>query len=282
MGEPVNLTAPVFGEECLQRILEIVRAEGRARVRDLAALIGVTETTIRKDISDLDRARLVRRIHGGALSIEPSRETDVEERTDKNLPAKRAIARACVELIEDGDAVFLDSGTTTAGIAVALADPSIALEGVRLPVDVNVLTNSMPVAVALSESREVRHTVLGGQYRSRGGSFVGSFAIQTLDAFTVDTAFIGVTGLTESGITVADTAEAEVKRAVMNRAVRTVVPLDSTKVGVSDFLRIADLSSIDIVVTDTLGMTATQVPSGAPTIEEICEGAGIRLITVTP
>ena len=238
---------PVFGEERRQRILGIVQTEGRARVRDLAVLIGVTETTIRKDIADLDRARLVRRIHGGALAVE---EPDVADRTDRNLTAKRAIARACLELIGDGDAIFLDSGTTIAEIADALVAPALALDGTRQPSNVNVLTNSLPVAGTLARSTNVRHTVLGGQFRPLGGCFVGSLALEALDRFSVSTAFIGVTGITDTGITCADTAEAQVKIAAISRSRRVVAPLDSSKVGVSDFVRVADLSVIDVVVTD--------------------------------
>lgn len=263
--------SPAFGEERRERILSIVRADGRARVRDLAALIGVTETTIRKDISELDSARLLRRIHGGALSIEEAGEPDVAARIDTNLPAKRAIARACLALIEDNDAVFFDSGTTVAELAAALADPGLALSGTRLPANVNVLTHSMPVASALASASQVRHTVLGGQYRPRGGCFVGTLALQTLEAFTVNTAFIGVTGLTRDGLTVADTAEAEVKRAAMRRARRVVVPLDASKVGVADFLRIADLSAIDVVVTDRAAVSSTE-------LEQICAQSGIELV----
>lgn len=278
MGDSPDLASPVFGEERRRRILEIVRTDGRARVRDLAILIGVTETTIRKDISELDQARLLRRIHGGALSIDDSREPDVAERTEKNLPAKRAIARECLRLINDSDAVFLDSGTTVAMIATALADPSLALGGVRMPSNVNVLTHSMPVASALASAPNVRHTVLGGQYRPRGGCFVGTLALQTLEAFTVDTAFIGVTGMTEAGITVADTAEAEVKRAAMRRARRVVVPIDASKIGVSDFLRIADLSAVDVVVTAGTDTDGASEHDTTKEIARICERSGIELI----
>lgn len=259
---------PVFGEERRRQILEIVRSEGRARVRDLALRAGVTETTIRKDIADLDRARLLRRIHGGALAINQSYESDVADRSDKNLPAKRAIARACIALIRDGDAIFLDSGTTTATIAEALIDPSLALDGTKLPANVNVLTNSMAVARTLAQSGNVRHNVLGGQYRPLGDCFVGSVAQQALDGFMVNTAFIGVTGVDESGITCADTAEVQVKATAMDRSRRVVVPLDSSKIGVSDFVKVTDLSSVDIIVAD----------EATPVLERICSRADVELI----
>lgn len=268
MNEPTPTAVAVFGEERRQQILTTIQSDGRARVRDLALLLGVTETTIRKDIADLDRARLVRRIHGGAIAIDAPGEPDVADRIDKNLPAKRAIARACLSLIDDGDAVFLDSGTTVAGVAEALTGSALALDGLRLPTGVNVLTNSMPVAAVLARSNSVRHTVLGGQYRPLGASFVGPLALQSLRTFTMTTAFIGATGVTELGVTVADTAEGEVKQAAMEHSHRVVVPVDSTKIGASDFVRVADLDQIDIIVTNQAGAE----------FERICASADIELI----
>ena len=241
---------PAFTEERRQQILERVRVEGRVRVKDLAQSIGVTEATIRKDIADLDRTRLLRRTHGGAIAINPAYEPDVADRVERNSEAKEAIARACLEEIEDGDAVFLDSGTTTGTIARLMGDPTVGLEGVRLPVNINVLTNAMVVATYLAPVATVRHTVLGGSYRPLGGSFVGPLAISSLQQFTLNIAFIAGTGIDSSGVTVADLGEAQVKIAAMNQAKRVIVPLDHSKIGVTDFVRVSDLDQIDMVVTD--------------------------------
>lgn len=241
---------PAFGEERREQILERVQVEGRVRVKDLAESIGVTEATIRKDIADLERTRLLRRTHGGAVAIKPSYEPDVTERVDLNSQAKNVIARACLEEIADGDAVFLDSGTTTATIARLMGDPKTGLDGVRVPVNVNVLTNAMSVATYLAPVATVRHTVIGGSYRPVGGCFVGPLAVSSLEQFTLNTAFIGVSGLDASSITVADLGEAQVKLAAMNQARRVIVPLDHTKVGINDFVRVSELDQIDLVVTD--------------------------------
>lgn len=252
-GLPLALDGerPVFGEERRQQILDIVNARGRVRVRDLAVLLGVTETTVRKDVIDLHNARLLRRIHGGALAIRPSYEPDVTARRDQNAPGKEAIARACLRQIRDGDAIFIDSGTTTAAIASLLA----ATNGPRaengpVPVNVNVLTNAMDVARVLAPVASVRHTVLGGQYRALGGCFVGPLAVSSLETFMLNIAFIGVTGLTDLGLTVADLSEAQVKLAAMNQARRVIVPMDHTKLGASGFARVCGLDRVDMLVTD--------------------------------
>jgi DeoR/GlpR family transcriptional regulator of sugar metabolism len=258
---------PVFGEERRRQILELVEAQGRVRVRDLAALIGVTETTVRKDIADLDRGRLLRRTHGGAIALQPSYEPDVTEREDRNSSAKEAIARACLAEIADGDAVFLDSGTSTAAIAQLFRDPAARVDGLRIPMNVNVLTNAMSVATTLSSVATVRHTVLGGQYRPLGGCFVGPLAIESLEQFTLNLAFIGVSGIDQAGLWVADTSEAQIKRAAMNQARRVIVPMDSTKFGVSDFVRVVDLDRIDTVITDR----------DNPLLRKLCDASRVEL-----
>ena len=250
---------PAFTEERRQQILERVQVEGRVHVKDLAQSIGVTEATIRKDIADLDRTRLLRRTHGGAIAIRPAYEPDIADRAERNREAKDAIARACLEEVADGDAVYLDSGTTTGAIARLLADPSVGIDGVRLPVNVNVLTNAIAVANYLAPVATIRHTVLGGSYRPVGGCFIGPLTISSLEQFTLNTAFIGVTGLDSSAITVADLGEAQVKMAAMNQAKRVVVPLDHTKIGVNDFVRVSDLDGIDLVVTDQANDTLKRI-----------------------
>jgi DeoR/GlpR family transcriptional regulator of sugar metabolism len=238
-------------DERRRRILEIVETHGRVRVRELAQMVGVTEPTIRKDISDLDRKRLLRRTHGGALALRPSYEPDVSARISHNLESKRAIARACLAEIKDGDAVFFDSGTSITAIA-ELFLPALLNTGSAdsAPRNVNVLTNSLDVARILAPLSGVRHTVLGGQYRPAGGCFVGPLAVEALQQFTLNVAFIGVSGLSESGFTVADLNEAQIKRTAMERARRVVVPMDHTKLGTSDFINLCDLDRVNTIITD--------------------------------
>ena len=223
------------------------------RVRELADLVGVTEPTVRKDITDLDAQRLLRRAHGGALAVRPAYEVSVSARVNTNVGGKRAIARACLEEIKDGDAIFVDSGTTMIALAEALCpDPARRGAGITgpVPVNVNVLTNALEVARVLAPFPGVRHSVLGGQYRPAGGCFVGPLAVDALQRFTLNIAFIGVTGLSDMGFTVADVNEAQVKMAVMERARRVIVPMDRTKMGAADFVKICDPDRIDTVITD--------------------------------
>lgn len=228
----------VFGEERRNAILDLVTSRGRVRIGDLARELGVTEPTVRKDLARLERARKLQRTHGGAIAAQSFPERSFDEKRSAHAEAKTAIAQACLDLVGVGDAVYLDSGTTVLRIAELLNVPQV-----------NVVTNGLAAAMAVGDAPSIRHTLLGGQARPAGGSVSGPLAVQNLQQFTVDTAFLGVTGVTEAGITVADFAEAQLKAAVIERARRVVVPLDASKVGVTDFASVAPLDRIDTIVT---------------------------------
>jgi DeoR/GlpR family transcriptional regulator of sugar metabolism len=259
-----------FTEERRAAILEIVSTRGRIRTAELADLLEVTEPTVRRDIADLDRQRLLRRTHGGALALRAAYEPAMATRAELNVVGKAAIAEVCADLIADGDSVFLDSGTTVQAIAGVLRRRLVeAAPGtVSHPAHVNVLTNALGVAALLADVPTVRHTVLGGQYRTLGGCLVGPLALEALQQFTVNTAFIGVTGLSELGLTVSDLGDAQLKAAVMERARRVIVPMDATKVGASDFRRVCELDRVHVVVTDR----------DEPWLRSQCAAAGVELM----
>jgi DeoR/GlpR family transcriptional regulator of sugar metabolism len=276
-GTPASEGGRLFADERRGRILEIVNARGRARVSELAELVGVTEPTVRKDITDLEEQRLLRRTHGGALAVTPSYEVAVGARANSNVRAKRAIARACMAEVKDGDAVFLDSGTTMIALAEALCGANALSSGAGLPGDgrtgpppanVNVLTNALEVARTLAGAPFIRHSVLGGQYRVAGGCLVGPLTIEALQRFTLNIAFIGVTGLSEMGFTVADVNEAQVKMAAIERARRVIVPMDHSKVGAVDFVKVCEPGRVGTVITDEPNEHLTRM----------CQEHGVQLL----
>ncbi|MBM2618609.1 DeoR/GlpR transcriptional regulator [Actinoplanes sp. LDG1-06] len=233
------MSGPVFAEERRQRIVDAVRARGRVRLSDLVEMLGVTEPTIRKDLSELHNRRLLRRTHGGAIAVESHLEQTLHDRSGQHRDAKLKIAQACRAEIARGESVYLDSGTTVQAIA----------EGLE-PLDLNILTNALGVAHAVAGREGLRHTLLGGTVRPLGGSLVGPVALETLGRFTVDVAFIGASGLTADGISVADVTEAQVKQAVIDRARRVVAPMDSSKFGAADFVAVCGLDRVDVIITE--------------------------------
>ena len=251
---------PAFADERQARIAELVGVRGRARIGELAALFGVTEPTIRKDLSALQEQGLLKRTHGGALAVHPNVDRELAGRQTTNRAAKEAIARACLRLLRDGDSVFLDSGTTVDALARALAQNG----GARL----SVLTSSLSVASTLAEVPSIDSVLLGGQVRRVDGSVVGDLALENLQRFTFSTAFIGASGFSEAGVSVGSLAEAALKAAVIERARRVVLPIDHSKVGATDFARVCELDAVDTVVMD----------EATPAVEELCAAFDIELI----
>jgi DeoR/GlpR family transcriptional regulator of sugar metabolism len=255
---------PVFADERQARIAELVSVRGRARIGELAEAFGVTEPTIRKDLSALQERGLLKRTHGGALAVHPIIDRELAGRRGAHQADKDAIAAACMQLVRDGDSVFLDSGTTVEAIARRLAGESQA----RL----SVLTGSLGVATALADVPSIDCVLLGGQLRRVDGSVVGDLALENLQRFTFSTAFLGVSGFSELGISVGSLAEASLKSAVIERARRVVLAVDHSKVGATDFARISDLDPVDVVVMD----------EASPAVRELCSTYEIELITARP
>ena len=232
---------PLFLDERQSRIAELVATNGKVYVPQLAKLFDVTEATLRKDLNTLEQKGLLKRTHGGAVSARPPLEQEVVTRIARHASAKAEIAKACVELVNHGEAIFLDCGTTIHEIAKHLAGSSKR---------VMVLTSGPATAETIADVSWISHVMLGGQLRRLSGCVSGPLATEQLRNFTISTAFIGVSGITEAGITVADLSEARLKAAVIERASRVVVPLDHSKIGLADFAHVCPLNQIDIVVTD--------------------------------
>lgn len=268
---PTQVVSPpgksAFAEERQAKILTLLQDRGRVRNTELADVLQVTEPTVRKDIADLAGRQLLRRTHGGAIALRAALEPNLADRQLQHAEAKTRIARSCLALIGDGDAIFLDGGSTVQRIAELLvADPDDDLP--HPPRNVNVLTNAMSVAGTVASHPQVRHTVLGGTFRPAGGSFVGPLTLQALDSFTVNLAFIGVTGLSDRRFTVADLNEAQVKAAVTERARHVVVPMDQSKLGVIDFAVVCGIQSVGTIVTDASNQY----------LDDLTAGHGVKLI----
>ncbi|HEX7393433.1 MAG TPA: DeoR/GlpR family DNA-binding transcription regulator [Anaerolineaceae bacterium] len=254
-----KMDEPVFAEERQARIAALVAQHGKMRTAQLIGLFGVSEPTLRKDLSILEQHGLLKRTHGGAVSVSPPLERELKNRSAQNQAAKHAIALACLREICDGDGLFLDSGTTVLEIARLLPQ-----SGYRI----SVLTNSPDVAEMIADCPHITHVLLGGHFRRFSRATSGPVAIDFLSRFTLTAAFIGVSGLTEHGLTVADVSEAQLKENVIARAKRVIVPADHTKFGVSDFVRVCSLDEIDAVVTEVADEH----------IQNMCDLHSVRLV----
>src|SRR5918994_3245679 len=233
----------MYAHERQQEILRRARLAGRVDVVTLAEVLAVTTETIRRDLTVLERAGVVRRVHGGAIPVErlgfePAvAARDVVMTAEKDRIAKAAVA----ELPEDG-AVIIDAGTTTGRLA----------EAIPADRELTVVVNSPPLATVLAARTNLTVIMLGGRVRGRTLATVDDGALRPLSRLNVDVAFIGTNGCSPTrGLTTPDPAEAAVKRAMVEAARRTVLLADHTKVGDVHFAAFAALSDIDVVITDT-------------------------------
>ncbi|BBY27293.1 DeoR/GlpR family DNA-binding transcription regulator [Mycolicibacterium sediminis] len=253
----------MYAEERQQAIAALVMSRGRASVNELAVEYDVTTETVRRDLATLDKAGLVRRVHGGAV---PARalhlvEQGVGERESSRADHKDAIAAAATEFFPlSGASVLLDAGTTTARIAA------------HLPTDreLVVVTNSVSIAARLATVPTVTLQMLGGRVRGVTQAAVGEQALRVLDTIRVDIAFIGTNAISaRHGLSTPDSEEAAVKRAMVKCANYVVVAADSSKVGREDFVSFAPISSVDTLITDT---------EIADDDRRVLEGEGVEII----
>jgi len=233
----------MYAQERQQEILRRARHAGRVDVVTLAEVLAVTTETIRRDLTVLERAGVVRRVHGGAIPVERlGFEPAVAARQEVMTAEKERIGKAALaELPEDG-AVVIDAGTTTGRLA----------EAIPADRELTVVVNSPPLASLLAVRPNLTVVMLGGRVRGRTLATVDDLALHPLSRLNVDVAFIGTNGCSpERGLTTPDPAEAAVKRAMVAAARRTVLLADHTKVGDVHFAAFAALSDIDLMITDT-------------------------------
>lgn len=227
-------------------ILAEIRSRGAVRVADLVASLDVSDMTIRRDISDLARRGLLRRVHGGAVDVHhATEEPGFRVKRELATAEKAAIAREALSLVRPGSAIALSAGTTTHYVATLLATD-------RTLRPLTVVTNSLPAAEALHhpEDRDLTVVLTGGT-RTPSDALVGPVATQALAALRVDLLFLGVHGMdVEAGLTTPNLLEAETDRALVAAATATVVVADRAKWGAVGLSRIVDLAEIDTLICD--------------------------------
>lgn len=230
-----------------RKIIEIVQESGSRSVTDLVDQFGVSEMTIRRDLRDLNREGLLRRVHGGAISnLGRSYEPPFAVRSTRHDEEKRAIGRLAAGMVQDGDSLALDVGTTTIEIARAL-------QGKR---NLTIITASLPIANEivsnLSLTSDVRLILTGGIVRSGELSMIGDIAARSYNDYHVDKAFLGVGGISlEGGLTEYNVEDAMVKKHLLANAQQRIVVADSSKFGRTTFTSIAPIDMVHTIISDS-------------------------------
>jgi DeoR/GlpR family transcriptional regulator of sugar metabolism len=228
-------------------IIEMLRAAGSVSVTEVEARLGVSPMTARRDLAELARRGQAQRTHGGAVIPSISAHEDsFALRLDKATDAKLALSEAALELVGKGDTVFLDSSSTSYFVARRLLDAGL---------EMTLLTNSLPVMqlVGAHDSQNIDLIGVGGLLRPLTQSFVGPYALRTIEGHFVDHTFVSIKALTATGIlTDADPLEAEVKRAMLGQAANPVLLIDRSKLGARGLNAVVPSSSLKLVIAHGL------------------------------
>ena len=223
------------------QLLALLRREGTVRIATLAKVFDVTTETARRDLDELAAAGALKRTYGGGASRSLIDEPGIGVRNRARGAERGVIAAAAARIVEPGDALMIDCGSTTSAFANALAARNLHL---------TVVTNCLPVAHALSTSSNCRVILCPGDYVAREAGTFGPATTEFVVKFNANKAFIGAGGLSQDGVSDADTLSCSIKRAMIQRADRTILLLDSSKYETMHFERICALTDIDTLVAE--------------------------------
>ncbi|GAA0373045.1 DeoR/GlpR family DNA-binding transcription regulator [Bacillus horti] len=223
--------------ERYRAIMELLEAKKVVKLQEIIDVTAASESTIRRDLSSLEKGRKLKRVHGGAALLQQKgEEPSISEKATKSLQEKEEIAAYAATLIHDGDCIYLDAGTTVYQLI-----KFIQAKGIK------VVTNGLTHLEVLLE-QGIDTYVVGGFVKPKTRALIGSGAIETIEGFRFDKSFIGVNGIHEMyGFTTPDPEEAKVKKTVMNMSQATYVLADHTKFQEVTFARIADINQATII-----------------------------------
>ncbi|RUL85953.1 DeoR/GlpR family DNA-binding transcription regulator [Tautonia sociabilis] len=240
-------------------LLDLVNRQGFATLEELVRATGASESTIRRDLEALDQAGAIKRTHGGAVCSGDVRSMPaLDERATSAAAEKAAIGRAVAGLVEDGETILLDGGTTTLEVARALVGRPL-----------QVVTNSLPIAALLATSKDTDLILIGGYVYPRTGVAMGPLAVATMQNIRVRRAVLGAGGITSEGVFNSNSLLVETERQMMTCGQDVLIVADHSKFGRQSLSRLCGLDEIDRVVTDS-GISASD--------REMLREAGVELM----
>lgn len=228
-------------------ILEELTQRQAVRVTELSQAFGVSEVSVRRDLSHLERQGFLRRIHGGAVPVPNARAqlSQAISGTTAHAAEKANIGRAAAELVRPGERLLFDSGTTVLEVARHLP-PDLRESG-----NLTVITSSLPIVRELGPCKGIHLILLGGVFLSQYEVVVGPPTVAQLNGLHADKLFLGADGLTfAKGVTTANVLEAEVDRAAIAAASQVIIVADSSKIGLIGLTTIMPLDDVKKLITD--------------------------------
>lgn len=248
-----------------QTILRLVRERSVVAVRDLMGATGASSATIRRDLNALAESGLIRRVHGGVEALDQTEPRPLETRAFDvsrtiNIAKKRAIARAAVEMCEDGESIIVNGGSTTYQMVDALAERRL-----------QILTNSYPIAHTLIDRSENRIVLPGGEVYRKQGLIVSPFDDDAIQHYTASKMFMSCLSLGPMGVIEGDPLIARAEAKLLRRTNRLIVLVDSSKFEPRGLIAVCPLSRVDTVVTDD---------AAPPAALDMLRKAGIDVLAV--
>jgi DeoR family fructose operon transcriptional repressor len=220
-----------------QKIIQLLHQNDVVKIQELVDLTGASESTIRRDLSQLEEENKLKRVHGGAAKLhQKGEEPSILEKSSKNLDAKSWIAKAAAGLVQEGDCIFLDAGTTTFQMINYLGNSPIT-----------VVTNGLSHIQALMD-KGISTYIVGGFMKNKTGAIIGGKANQSIKEYNFDKAFIGTNGVhLKKGYTTPDPEEAIIKSLAMKQAQHAYVLADDSKINEVTFAEIGSLQEATLI-----------------------------------
>lgn len=240
-------------------ILSLLREKDVVTVKEMCDVTSASESTIRRDLTELENNQYIKRVHGGASLLKKKREEPtLLEKTTKNQKEKNVMAQKAASFIEDGDSIYLDAGSSTMELIPFLKDKSVM-----------VVTNGIPHVQLLIEYG-IETYVISGKAKKGTAALIGTKAVEAIKEYRFDKCFLGINGVhLEQGLTTPDPEEASVKQTALAQSQAKYVLADPSKFGEVSFANVADLANVHIITTDGLSTEQQEAIRKQTTLEVV-------------
>lgn len=238
----------MLSEQRHREIIRLLTEEGTIKTSTLCERLDTSRETVRRDLESLEERGMLKRIHGGAVKTDPAPETGTvytpfDQRKYLHSPDKEEVAQEAARYISEGQAIALDSGTTSLELARVIRQRFRSL---------TVVTNSLTIANELADAEGITLVLTGGIYNSEEKAFLSDMATLILSHISIDTLFLTTCGISvERGITYQRTEDITIQSRLMEASERTIVITDSSKLGVNSLVRMCGIDRVSMVITDS-------------------------------
>lgn len=223
-------------------ILDYLRTHKSAQVQQLSDILGISLSTVRRDLSDMEEIGSVRRVHGGAMLMQDVPESPILQRSDEYIDAKQRIGQAAAQMVNDGDTIIITGGTTAEMMLPHLAEKS----------NLTVVTNALNIAWKLAQHTHINVVVLGGYLRHSEYTLLGHLTIEALKDIHVSKIFHGIYGLdSEDGLSGTYIQEVQTDRGIIDAAEQLIILADSSKFGRTGAVRLVPIDQVSTLITDS-------------------------------